>query len=290
MSARLDIDSLRALQAVADLGGVTRAADSLGLSQSAVSHKIRRLEESIDGRLLQRRGGAPLLTADGERLLGYARRIIALHEEALSAIGRKAMKGQIRLGVTEDTTSAGLARILARFTRLYPKVAVRTHVAQSLTLAKALEQGEINLAVMQIFQSEIGAQDIVLGVDRLIWVQALDHELMTRTPVPFIAFDQDCFYCRWAMALRKRDLGAVTLETVLDCASIAGVCNAVLAGLGVALINRRYLQSGMREIQSCLPDPPPIAYVTRLASGSRKRAVAALAREIAEEFPQAPAA
>ena len=116
MSARLEIDALRALKAVADLGGVTRAADFLALSQSAVSHKIRRLEESIECRLLRRQPGAPLLTDDGERLLGYAARIITLHDEALSSLGRKTLKGQVRLGITEDTTSAGLARILARFT------------------------------------------------------------------------------------------------------------------------------------------------------------------------------
>jgi DNA-binding transcriptional LysR family regulator len=284
MSARLDIESLRALKAVADLGGVTRASDYLALSQSAVSHKIRRLEDSIDCRLLHRQTGAPLLTEDGERLLYYAERIISLHEEALSAIGRKTMKGQIRLGITEDTTSAGLAHVLARFTRLYPNVSVRTHVAQSLTLEKELANGQIDLAVMQIFESGISQSDLVLGVDTLVWVQAVDFDLMARTPLPFIAFDRECFYRHWAMDQAHQRIRSTRFETVLECASISGVCNAVTAGLGIALINRRYLQSGMREIGDALTAPPSIAYVVRVGPGSAPRPVDALAREITSEF------
>ena len=59
MSGKLEIDGLRALRAIAESGGVTKAADRLALSQSGVSHKIRRLEESIGCRLLSRQAGAP---------------------------------------------------------------------------------------------------------------------------------------------------------------------------------------------------------------------------------------
>ena len=284
MSARLDIESLRALKAVADLGGVTRASEYLALSQSAVSHKIRRLEESIGCRLLHRQTGAPLLTEDGDRLLDYAQRILSLHDEALSAIGRKTMKGRIRLGITEDTTSAGLARILARFTRLYPHVSVRAHVAQSLTLDKELADGQIDLAVMQIFESGINQSDIVLGIDALVWVQAVDFDLTTGDPLPFIAFDRECFYRHWAMGRAQQGKRPTRLETVLECPSISGVCNAVTAGLGISLVNRRYLQRGMREIGDSLEAPPSIAYVVRLGPGTASRPVDALAREIASEF------
>lgn len=290
MSARLEIDALRALKAVADLGGVTRAADFLALSQSAVSHKIRRLEESIDCRLLRRQPGAPLLTDDGERLLGYAERIITLHDEALSTLGRKTLKGQVRLGITEDTTSAGLARILARFTRLYPSVSVRAHVAQSLVLNRQLADGQIDLAVMQIFETEIKEGDIVLGVDELVWVEARDFQTMKKSPLPFVAFDKDCFYRHWAFQqARQHDCG-IKIETVLECSSINGVCNAVAAGLGAALVNRRYLRLDMQEIKTDLPTPPPIAYVARVRPGATSRSVEALAGEIASEFSARAAA
>ena len=281
MAAKLDIDSLRALKTIAYLGGVTRAAEALSLSQSAVSHKIRRLEDGIGRRLLQRQAGAPLLTEDGERLLTYAGRILVLHDEALSALGQDAMTGQIRLGVTEDTTGIGLARILARFSRLHPGVSVKTHVAQTLALQKQLDAGRIDLAVMQVFSGDAADDDTILDVDQLCWVQGLDFDAALCDPAPFIAFDADCIYRHWAMQATK---AGARIETVLECASIEGVRSAVVAGLGVALVNRRNMRSGMRRIESRFPTPPEIAYVLRRRPGVDGRAVEALATEIANEF------
>lgn len=118
---RLEIDALRVLSAIRNHGGVTRAAEALGLSQSAVSHKIRRLETSLGCDLLSRRPGAPLFTAEGEDLLGYASRILGLHDEALLSLSKTALTGRLMLGLTEDTTCSDLARILGRFRRLHPR-------------------------------------------------------------------------------------------------------------------------------------------------------------------------
>lgn len=284
MVGKLDVDSLRALKAVADLGGVTKASNFLSLSQSAVSHKIRRLENSIERNLLRRQPGAPLLTNDGERLLSYAERILSLHDEAMSSLGRKSLKGKIRLGITEDTTSSGLARILARFARLYPSVAVRTHVAQSLALDQELATGQIDLAVMQVFERDIKANDVVLGRDDLIWVQSSDFDLPDDRPVPFIAFDCECFYRQWAFREAKRC--GIEIDTVLECASIDGVCSAVEAGLGVALINKHYFRQGMRVVQRHLPTPPSIAYVVRSRPNATKvtTAVEVLIAAVSAEF------
>ena len=85
---RLDIDALRALRAIDQHGGVTRAAEALGLTQSAVSHKVKRLETSLDCDLLSRRPGAQMFTRAGQDLLDYAARILGLHDEALLSLIR----------------------------------------------------------------------------------------------------------------------------------------------------------------------------------------------------------
>ena len=108
MIQRLDIDALRTLCAIVDHGGITRASEHLSLSQSAVSHKMKRLEQNIDCTLLTRRPGAPLLSSEGQRLLKYARRILALHDEALLSFSKQPLTGKIRLGMTEDVTSSDL--------------------------------------------------------------------------------------------------------------------------------------------------------------------------------------
>lgn len=159
---RLEIDALRALWAIRHHGGITRAAEALGLSQSAVSHKVKRLETNLDCDLLSRAAGAPLFTAAGEDLLDYAGRIISLHDEALLSLTKTPLAGRIALGLTEDTTCTDLSRILGRFRRLHPDVAVRTKVRMSLVLRAMLGRGELDAAIVQVFAHEVRPADVVL--------------------------------------------------------------------------------------------------------------------------------
>ncbi|MCV0425087.1 MAG: LysR family transcriptional regulator [Roseibium sp.] len=281
MTRRLDIDSLRALQTIAACGGVTRAAEKLSLSQSAVSHKIKRLETSTDCPLLNRRPGAALLTEDGLRLVQYANRILALHDEALAALGKNKMTGKIRLGITEDTTSDGLAAILGRFSRQFPEVAVRTHVSQSLVLQKEIEDRTIDLAVMQIFSEDVRADDLLLYENELCWVKAIDFELPTEAPVPFLSYDDNCFYRHWM--LEHGSTCGHRFNTVLQCTSRTGIVAAVEAGLGVTILNRRHISSAMEIIEGDFPTPPRISYIVRQSRHAKSNSVSALANEIARE-------
>ena len=281
MSARLDIDALRALQSVVLHGGVTRAAEHLSLSQSAVSHKIRRLEESIGSELLNRRPGAPLLTDSGTRLLDYADRILSLHDEAVLSLSKRTLAGKIRLGMTEDMSGSGLSRILGRFARLFPAVQVRTHVAQSLILQNQLRDSQVDLAVMQVFADEVRPTDRVLYSGGLCWAMAVDMQLDPERPVPFLSYDDNCFYRQWMLdhvAARP-----YRFETVLECASNAGILSAIEAGLGVSIISRRHLSSGMQEIGEFFEPPPEIAYVVRSSAQTKSTAVKALVEEIDRE-------
>ncbi|RED47760.1 LysR family transcriptional regulator [Aestuariispira insulae] len=282
MAERLEIDGLRALLAIASQGGVTRAADHLALSQSAVSHKIKRLEQNLDCTLLARRPGGPLFTEAGLRLLEYARRMIDLHDEALAALGRKALAGTIQLGMTEDTTSSGIARILGRFTRLYPEIKVRTRISQSLTLEDWLKDAKIDIAVMQIFKRDIRPDDLVLYEDRLYWVKSHDLTLDSQKPVPFLTFDENCFYRHWA--LDEGSARGQRFETVLECGSAAGIRSAALSGLGIALLNGLHLTPELDLITQELPSPPEIAYVVRAHKKSRTPPVRALIGEIEREI------
>ena len=287
MPRRLDIDALRALQAIAVHGGVTRAADSLSLSQSAVSHKIKRLEDDIGCALLNRRAGTSLLSETGNRLLGYANRILSLHDEAVLSLSSRALCGKIRLGMTEDITASGLSRILGRFTQLYREVSVQTHVAQSLTLQNELKNGTIDIAVMQVFAIDVRTDDLVLYRDELIWAKALDLELDWNRPVPFLAYDDNCFYKSWLM--EHGLLAGHTFDTVFTCTSNTGMIKAVEAGLGVAILSRRHLSRAMVELTQDVVPPPDIAYIVRSSMKPKSQAVSALADEIEREAHTFPA-
>jgi DNA-binding transcriptional LysR family regulator len=280
-SRRLEIDALRVLWSVRRHGGVTRAAEALGLSQSAVSHKIKRLEVSLDCDLLSRKSGSAMFTAAGEDLLDYAERILGLHDEALLSLTKTPLAGRIALGLTEDTTCTDLARILGRFRRLHPDVAVRTKVRMSLVLRGMLERGELDAAIVQIFAHEVRPTDIVLFREQLYWVKHADLPLPPSGPIPFLSFDDECFYRQWALDIGQD--GDTLLETVFECASAAGIVSAVTSALGVALLNGRHLRPEMSIITNRLPTPPALASVVRRARKARNPALDTLVAEIENE-------
>lgn len=281
LTRRLEIESLRALIAINDHGGVTRAAQALGLSQSAVSHKIKRLEADLDCDLLARRPDAPVFTDAGRDLLAYARRILSIHDEAVLNLSKSPLSGRISLGMTEDTACTDLSRILGRFKRLHPEVSVRVQVDMSLSLQALLAAGELDLAVLQIFRHEVRPADTLLFEDRLHWVKSPDLTLTAGRPIPFLSFSEACFYRRWALDIGQD--GGATFEQVLDCFSTAGIVAGVVSGLGVALLSGRHLRPDMQVIDGMLPPPPDIAYAIRPARRGKRAEIEALMKEITDE-------
>ncbi|WP_018428781.1 LysR family transcriptional regulator [Hoeflea sp. 108] len=278
---RLDIDALRALRAVRLHGGVTRAAEALGLTQSAVSHKIKRMETSLGCQLLDRRPGGGMFTSEGTALLDYAAKILDLHDEALISFARSDLAGRILLGLTEDTTCSDLSRILGRFRRQHPHVAVRTKVRMSLVLRAMLERGEMDVAIVQVFAHEVRPTDLVLFRENLHWVKSRELLLDPEGAIPFLSFDDDCFYRRWAIDIGQD--GGAELETVFECSSAAGIVAAVNAGLGVALLSDRHLRPDMEILDNSLPAPPQLVYVVRRAKKTRNPALESLISEIETE-------
>lgn len=284
MSARmskLEIGALTALCAIHDHGGVSRAAAVLVLSQSAISHKIKRLEDTLGCALLDRRPGHPRFTQEGAKLLSYARRILALHDEALHALSTEPLSGLIRLGVTEDMTSGGVSRVLGRFTRLYPAISVQISVAQSRVIAQRLNRGELDAGVFQVFANDRQPDDVTLIEDSLHWVKSPDLILDLARPVPLLAFDNDCYYRDWV--LHHAQQPAAGFRIVMECASIAGMRSAIRAGLGVTLLNGRHIEAGFEELTDHFPPPPDLAFVIRTGPKPRNATVMALIKIVAGE-------
>lgn len=277
---RLEIDALRALSAIRQHGGITRAAAALGLSQSAVSHKIKRLEVSLDCELLGRRPAGPMFTAAGEDLLDYASRILGLHDEALLSLSKAPLAGRLALGMTEDTACTDLARVLGRFRRLHPNVSVRTKVRMSLVLRAMLERGELDAAIVQLFSHEVRPTDIVLYREQLHWVKHPELALPEDGPIPFLSFDDECFYRQWALDIGQDD---AVLETIFECSSAAGIVSGVNAAMGVALLSDRHIRGEMQIVTHRLPRPPALSYVIRRARKSRNAALDSLVREIEKD-------
>src|SRR5512145_2377444 len=118
----LDLDLLRGFVTVAERGGFTAAGVALGLTQSAISLKVKRLEDILGKRVLDRGGRGVALTREGETLLAYARRMLALNDEAVRRMVAPPVAGRLRLGVADHFIPRNLAPVLARFTQTYPEV------------------------------------------------------------------------------------------------------------------------------------------------------------------------
>jgi DNA-binding transcriptional LysR family regulator len=280
---RLDIDSLRAFKTVLETGGVTRAAERLNLTQSAVSHKLARLEERIGRPILVKGPGGFAPTADGQNLLSYAERLVALHDEAADHFRSSELAGAVRLGSIESVTGKKLAAVLGRFRRLHPQVSLSIRVAQSLTLRRWLEAAELDLAIVQVFEDEAEPGDRELWRGDLIWVRAADHPVTIGRTIPFVSFDENCFY---RLAARRRLTGSGrALDVVLECPSGAGVRAGVRHGLGIALLSRRDLEPGLVEIDDAdLPRFPPVRYVLRRCRGAGGELLDSLQEAVAQEM------
>ena len=289
----LDIDSMRALTLIAESGGITRAARRLNLSQSAVSHKMKRLESKLNRNLFTRAEGRLVFSADGEKLLDYAQRLVKLHDEACASFHQSDLAGELRLGITEDVSAPRMAQILSRFSTSFPNVTLTSRVAHTPELLRWLQAGDVDMALIEVFESNLLASDHRLGQQQIAWLQAEDFVLDTARPIPFVTYHKDCFYKAWAeQALADSGLG---LRVVFECPSIDGMVNAVRSGLGIGLVNlgvleqrhlggRRIDGRGLRVENELLPLAPAIQHVARFSRGISTRQTEVLLDAIKSEL------
>jgi len=281
---RVDIESLRAFITVLDIGGVTKAANHLNISQSAVSHKLSRLEARVGRQILTKDKQKLVPTPEGKELLSYAQRLVSLHDEMTNRYRQTDMEGAVRLGATEDATAQKLSAVLARFRRLHPRVTLSVHVAQSLTLNQWLEQQKVDGAVLQVFADDMQDGDIVLWNERLVWVKAKDMITPQGSSIPFVSFDENCFYRR---AAQNELIGSSrSLKVMMECPSSAGVRSGVKSGLGIALISERNLTEDLEVIDAGLPAFPEVCHVLRIGHGSGDKLMEDLCLAITREMQE----
>jgi DNA-binding transcriptional LysR family regulator len=224
----LDLDLLRSFVSVVDAGGFTRAGERVHRTQSTVSQQIRRLEEDVGRPLLHRDGKRIRPTEEGERLLSYARRILAR-----DVVSRPSGDGVVRLGLPEDFAAYRLTEMLSEFARSRPDLHLYVRCGKSDRMRRALERGEIDLALFKRDAEETGG--IAAWPERLHWITSRRRPVdFRREPLPLAVFEQGCLY-------RNRAIHA--LETVgrawqiaYTSPSILGIQAAVSAGLGVSIL------------------------------------------------------
>ena len=148
MATPLDLDQLRTFIAVVDTGSFTRAAEDVFKTQSAVSMQVRRLEDRLGKELFERNGRSVKLTDDGARLLSYARRMLALSQETLTAFDEEHISGHVRIGLPDDYAERFLPEIMGRFVRTNPRVELQIACETTNSLVEHVEKGHLDVALV----------------------------------------------------------------------------------------------------------------------------------------------
>jgi len=245
----LDLDLLRCFVQVAERGGFTPGATALGLTQSAVSLKVKRLEDLLGRRVFERTSRSVALTRDGETLLAYARRMLALNDEAVRRLVAPPVAGHLRLGVADHFVPRNLAPILARFAADYPEVRLEVEVGRSHELRQAQERGTLDLVLGKRRDGETAGT--ILWTEPIIWVAAPGWQAPEGRPLPVAMLPQGCMFRDRALAaLARAGLG---FEVVYTSASLLGVAAAAQAGLAATVLGRSGLPPGLREFAGLPP-------------------------------------
>ena len=241
----LDLELLRSFVSVVDSGGFTRAGERVHRTQSTVSQQIKRLEDDVGQPLLNRNGKDVTPTEAGERLLSYARRLLALAEEARDVMARPESEGAVRLGVPEDFAAYRLAKLLAAFSRSYPGLRLDVRADQSANLKRELEPGELDLALFKRAAGEKGG--IAVWPERVHWVTSKSHPRDVSTgSVPLIGFPSGCLYR--AGAIHALESAGRSWHMTYTSSNLSGIQAAVAAGMGLSILSEMAIQADHRVL------------------------------------------
>ena len=281
-----DLDALRSFSAGMELGSFARAADRLGRSTSAVSAQLKKLEEQAGIALLRKSGRGMVLTDAGEVLLGYARRMLELNDEAAHAVRGAGLEGSIRLGLQEDFGEHLLPGVLARFARSHPGVHIEAKVARNAALVADMIGGRLDLALTwQGLQDTPYMQDV--GRYQLEWIVPADGDCdawrRRDAPLPLVMFDAPCVMR--TVATEALDRAGIAWRLAFTSHSLGAVWAAVAAGLGVTVRTRFGMRSHLRTLppaESGLPALPQIGLVLHRLEREPGRVCAMLATELCD--------
>jgi len=280
MIPNLDVDQLKTFLAIADTGNFTRAAEEVSKTQSAVSMQMKRLEETLGRPIFAREGRGSRMTSDGERLVDYARKLVALNDEAISAFTKPNLTGTVRFGTPDDYADLFLPEILARFGRSHPMVNVDVECHQSGVLANRIRGSELDLAVVTFNGGDIHGEPLLSA--ELVWVTSARHQTHMAEILPFAAASVNCGWHKLAagrLQTHNRDFRVAYMSP-----NFSTICAVVTQGLAVAAMPRICVKPGMRILTEAEGFPPLGAFDIGLMRkpGKQNPAAEALAQHVRE--------
>jgi DNA-binding transcriptional LysR family regulator len=246
----LDPDLLRAFVAVADHRSFTRAAVVLNRTQSAVSMQIKRLEDRLGAELFNRTKANVDLSAAGEGLLGYARQILALNEEAVGRLAERKVEGVVRLGVMDDYGTCVVPALLASFLAGYPRIQVEMETG--LTSSMPARLGEAYDLVIAMHPEGRGDGEF-LRREQAVWATGAAGAVEQQAPLPVALYPQGCLFRKWA--IEALDAAKRPWRLAFVSHSLAAVEAIAAQGLAVTVVKAGTFPARLRMLSD--PDGMP---------------------------------
>jgi DNA-binding transcriptional LysR family regulator len=250
----LDIEAVQAFVLVADLNSFTRAAEALASTQSAVSLKIKRLEDGLGRRLLDRTPRLVRLSAEGQAFLAAARNLVAAHQSAIGAFAVEHRR--LIVGISHHIVGAELAGLLKRLNGSDPGLVIELHVDTSRAVLEAFDGGTFDAAIVLRHDAKRRDGD-VLSEEQFGWMAAPGFTRRSGEPLRLATQAEPCSVR--AMAIGALDAAGIEWTEVFVGGGIATIGAAVSAGLAVAALARRVAPPDTVDLgpQLGLPPLPP---------------------------------
>jgi DNA-binding transcriptional LysR family regulator len=273
-----DAELLRSFIAVAESGGFTNAAKLLNSTQSTVSAQIQRLEGEAGHALFVRSTRSVQLTRAGETLLGYARTILRLNEDARLCLSGSRKAGRVRIGASEDLTDNWLPKVLQRMKRQCPQIEIELEIGLGPNLFEMVKNEQLDLAVGGLCSGR--SEGRRLWSEPLVWAFSAGVELPNVLPLAF--FPDPCPYRE--AALRALAGSQKQWRIVSTSSSVSGVRAAAMAGLAVTPLARQSMRPGLRIVdkKDRMPKLPAVEFVLLVRENDTRPSVTALAALIQE--------
>jgi DNA-binding transcriptional LysR family regulator len=283
-SATLDIDIMRSVVAIAESGSIAAAAARVARTPAAVSMQVKKLEDMLGRTLFERSHQGMRPTAEGERLLDYARRMIELNRSAMQAFSMPELEGRVSFGLVDSFGSLRLAEVLAGFARSHPKVMVEVSQDRSAMHVAELDAGRRDVIMLTPGETvPLREGDLVLREEPLAWIGREGGRAVRCRPIPLAVANEGCSWRKLATdGIRSARLDArIAYVSDFDTGQLA----AVQGDLAVAPLPRSYLGPGLVELGPREGFPPlGLCRIALRVAENASGAARALGERIAESF------
>ena len=275
----LPIEMLRSFVTIHEVGSFTAAAELLGRTQPAVSQQIKKLELLLDRPLWDRNSPKLKMTAAGESLLSYARQILSVNDEAIGHFSNRLVSGRIRFGIPSEFAITLLPKIVSRFAKAHPDVAleVTCDLSRNLLSVEQRDQYDLILALHdKVPAKQQQMQNDFVKADELVWVSSAGSRAHLQETLPLVAAPGGCIYRQ--RALYKLGQAKRSCRIVYTIPDLTGIQAAIDEGLGVTVLARSTVPDSLTIIESPrLPVLGSIGISLKQADPTKNSAVQVLA-------------